>query len=1114
MILATGASNGVVKLWNILKGKFVKDLIFHSAKIKSIAYFDMPGGNTRIITGSEDKTVAIWDFNSGTVFKHFTRNDAIHCLAVCQKTGILVVGTADRKIAVYDIKSERVADIVNVADFETIHTDLILSLAILASDDKKESIRIVSVGWDKRMVVWDCFGKNIDQFEKGHTKSITALVAHTPSGEESSGVDLAPILITGSLDKTVIVWDFETLKKIRVLEGHKGQVTAVKVSDRDDDGSPPIVITASLDKMLILWDLLSGYRVRTIEYSEPLNTLAIIDSIDGIIAISSGNSPFLLTWDLRRTHRTRKFVTGAVTAIDVYTPPNNGTPQVIIGAVDRKFTVFDYNDSKNYLTQHDYHTKRINAGVIYTPLTNVPNPGLPPTPLVVSADGNADIKVWTLDVANGPVVKKNLSGHKFVVLTVAVYDPTLYGRVRETSFERDRLSDATVKVDLRVPCVLSGGADKTIKVWDFLGVLGKGDLIAEISAAHNANVRSIVVHHPMNPAEKPSFISGSYDLTTTLWDLETLTKIRVFRGIHTDYVFFTALYDPRTQYIPTGDLPAHKQNPAVITSSYDFSFAVWDMHTGALRYHKTEAHRDSVTALAVYTPPFASSDDPLVITGSIDRMIHIWNLFTGEKVQTLVGHADRVCYIKVYEPPGQHPVILSGGDDEQTIVWEDSLYQKPFMPLRESVIRAFEADFEKIDWPMITEMAEIYGGELFVENSNLFTIAVLKDRADFLLKFWEYLTLTLPTIKPEEIESGSGVFFDILSIAIKRCDLTSVRAIVLSWIKNLNQDMDNMLTQRVYHPSYFFPEDVLELLYKYYPSEFLHFINSLKLIRNFQGLMGGKQRKYLSSSSRYEFQGSASRVDTYQDIWENFDPTSTYSPGKGFAEKQNWFDRALIQLDRQIIQAYQSFSRFFEVKIEPQPVTSMMVPFKDCNNAYRYLKKFVDVSNQLDDVSIFDSEIGIVFLRYFWHIRGRGTHMLAFFKYILFSIIFLVVIYSYEENYHRYPAISALSGICIGGFAWYGYEEFSQMRKMLGAFTVHNLITHIADLWNAVDLVIVVNGIIGLVLRLAYDRDTPTGRSCLAVTSVFMWFKILYFLRPFSSTGPLGKTLLPRFFHH
>ncbi len=74
----------------------------------------------------------------------------------------------------------------------------------------------------------------------------------------------------------------------------------------------------------------------------------------------------------------------------------------------------------------------------------------------------------------------------------------------------------------------------------------------------------------------------------------------------------------------------------------------------------------------------------------------------------------------------------------------------------------------------------------------------------------------------------------------------------------------------------------------------------------------------------------------------------------------------------------------------------------------------------------------------------------------------------------------------------------------VGAFILSHFIF---DVWNFCDVVIILTGIIGLILRIIFAEDSPTGRVLLSLTSILMWFKVLYFMRPFSNSGPLGKIL-------
>jgi hypothetical protein len=61
------------------------------------------------------------------------------------------------------------------------------------------------------------------------------------------------------------------------------------------------------------------------------------------------------------------------------------------------------------------------------------------------------------------------------------------------------------------------------------------------------------------------------------------------------------------------------------------------------------------------------------------------------------------------------------------------------------------------------------------------------------------------------------------------------------------------------------------------------------------------------------------------------------------------------------------------------------------------------------------------------------------------------------------------------------------------------------DMWNTMDAISFAGAFVGIIIRLSYMTDTDVSRSILAVSSVFVWFKVLYFLRAFSSSGPLSK---------
>jgi hypothetical protein len=75
-----------------------------------------------------------------------------------------------------------------------------------------------------------------------------------------------------------------------------------------------------------------------------------------------------------------------------------------------------------------------------------------------------------------------------------------------------------------------------------------------------------------------------------------------------------------------------------------------------------------------------------------------------------------------------------------------------------------------------------------------------------------------------------------------------------------------------------------------------------------------------------------------------------------------------------------------------------------------------------------------------------------------------------------------------------------------------DLFEHLTDLWNFIDVSISITGTLGFTLRIIYSTDTSLGRGILSFASIFMWFKLLYFLRPFAASGPLGKKMMSHLF--
>ena len=116
---------------------------------------------------------------------------------------------------------------------------------------------------------------------EGHSSSVYS-VAFSQDGK---------IVASGSVDKTIRLWDTATGKSLQTLEGHSGYVFSVAFSQ---DGK--MVASGSYDKTIRLWDTATGKSLQMLEgHSSYVSSVAF--SQDGKIVASGSSDKTIRLWD-------------------------------------------------------------------------------------------------------------------------------------------------------------------------------------------------------------------------------------------------------------------------------------------------------------------------------------------------------------------------------------------------------------------------------------------------------------------------------------------------------------------------------------------------------------------------------------------------------------------------------------------------------------------------------------------------------------------------------------------------------------------------------------------------------------------------------------------------
>jgi WD40 repeat protein len=256
-----------VQLWSLTTGQAISTLFGHNNRINIIKI--SPLGQT-LATGSEDNTVKLWNLVNGQEISTLAGHTApVKTLSFSSDGKMLVSGSDDKTIKIWNLQNRELIRTING------HTEPVRAVAF--SPDAKI---LASGSNDYNIKLWDTdTGRLVHEF-RGNAKIST--LAFSPNGK---------YLASGS-DKTINVWNVETLRLTRSLEGHTGEVTAVSFSP---DGM--ILASSSTDKSIKLWNYITAKNIRTLaKHGDSVETFAF--SKDGRILISGGADRTLRIWRL------------------------------------------------------------------------------------------------------------------------------------------------------------------------------------------------------------------------------------------------------------------------------------------------------------------------------------------------------------------------------------------------------------------------------------------------------------------------------------------------------------------------------------------------------------------------------------------------------------------------------------------------------------------------------------------------------------------------------------------------------------------------------------------------------------------------------------------------
>jgi WD40 repeat protein len=282
-LLASGSFDHTIRLWQVKTGECMGLLQGHQGWIWSLAF--SPDGQT-LLSGSDDCTVKVWDVATASCRQTLKEHQGwVWSVTFSPDGQTMATAGNDQIIRLWNSATgELCKRLVG-------HEGWVRTIRFDSSGQQ-----LISGGDDTTLRIWDVATGDCLQVLSGHRRAIMS-VAYAPPLDTAQAGTLATamdgaIIVSGSQDCTVRIWDAVTGQCLRVLSAVKTRIWSVALHP-----GGRLLLSGSNDSTLRLWNPRTGQPLRTLPAS-CIGLKGIAYSPDGRVLASGGDDQIIRLWDV------------------------------------------------------------------------------------------------------------------------------------------------------------------------------------------------------------------------------------------------------------------------------------------------------------------------------------------------------------------------------------------------------------------------------------------------------------------------------------------------------------------------------------------------------------------------------------------------------------------------------------------------------------------------------------------------------------------------------------------------------------------------------------------------------------------------------------------------
>ncbi|OAL06729.1 WD40 repeat-like protein [Phaeosphaeriaceae sp. SRC1lsM3a] len=599
----------------------------HTSPVVTLA-IDRTG--TLVATGGADGVVKVWDIRGGytthTFHGHGGVVSALHFFEV-QIAQEEAEGSKKRKRR----KSQQDE-----------------AQAAVNAGDHSIEFRLASGAEDGKIRIWDLHKR----------KSAAVLDSHVSVVRSLQYSHETQMLVSGSRDKTIILWHADRWKPTRTiaaLEGVEG-VGFIAAGQR--------VFSGGENGCIRLWSVSTGQEI-TQEQEPGFETDSIVDilhhaSLPYVVSVHADqvlNFHSLPQADSPVTTETieplpifRRISGTHDEVIDIaYVGRDRSLMALNTNSEDIRIVTLNESTATDDASQGRYFGADVGLLKGHEDIVICLDVDWSGHWLVTGAKDNT-ARLWMLDPANNSYTCASvLTGHAESLGAIA-----LPHTIPQES------SDAYLNPLSHPPAyIITGSQDRTVKRWDVAKEIKQKLRAKYTRKAHDKDINAIDI----DPSGS-LFASASQDRTVKIYSATEGEAIGVLRG-HRRGVW-TVKFAPKSSQVPSSG-----NKGLIATGSGDKTVKIWSLADYSCLL-TLEGHSNSVLKLAwlPYRPVDARDKrGPQVASAAGDGLVKVWDSESGETMSTLDNHTDRVWALVAHPTTG---ALVSGGGDSVITFWQDT----------------------------------------------------------------------------------------------------------------------------------------------------------------------------------------------------------------------------------------------------------------------------------------------------------------------------------------------------------------------------------------------------------------------------------------------------------